>query len=46
MNIGIVYSEQDKMQKALDFYTKCINIKIVHYGKDSFHLGDSYFNLA
>jgi tetratricopeptide (TPR) repeat protein len=45
-NIGIIYQEQEKYVKALDFYEKSLAIRKKHLPSDHPDLGSSYNNIG
>ncbi len=45
-NIGNVYSNQSKLDEALEMYVKCLNIMKAHYGDNNFNLAGVYNNIG
>ncbi len=45
-NIGGVYQDQGRLEKALQMYMKCLNIQKVHYGDNNFNLATTYNNIG
>jgi tetratricopeptide (TPR) repeat protein len=45
-NIGLVYSDQGNLEKALEMYMKCLNIEKAHYGDNNFNLASTYSNIG
>jgi tetratricopeptide (TPR) repeat protein len=46
LNIGNVYYDQGNLEKALEMYMKCLNIKKDHYGENNFSLANIYNNIG
>jgi tetratricopeptide (TPR) repeat protein len=45
-SIGQVYTDQGKLDEALEILTKCLNIMKNHYGENNFNLATVYNNIA
>ncbi len=45
-NIGNVYSDQGRLDQALEMYMKSLNIMKTHYGENNFNLASTYNSIG